>query len=95
MLDTIIQFLPFRFHFLCLERVDCLMLINTQISATGWIEWAYQKRNINHLRQHGVTQACLYRVTSFMLARICHIAQLYLSFLIRGFLWKKEKKIIF
>lgn len=32
------------------------MLINTLTTAPGWIEWGYQKRNINHLRQHGMTQ---------------------------------------
>jgi len=41
------------------ERVDSLMLINTLTTAPGWIEWGYQKRNINHLRQHGMTQAAL------------------------------------
>jgi hypothetical protein len=41
------------------ERVDSLMLINTLTTAPGWIEWGYQKRNINHLRQHGMTQVKL------------------------------------
>lgn len=41
------------------ERVDSLLLINATCSAPGWIEWGYQKRNVNHLRQHGVTQAVL------------------------------------
>jgi pimeloyl-ACP methyl ester carboxylesterase len=39
------------------ERVDSLVLVNTTCQAGGWIEWGYQKRNINHLKQHGVTQA--------------------------------------
>lgn len=41
------------------ERVDSLMLINGGCSAPGWIEWGYQKRNVSHLRNHGVTQAVL------------------------------------
>ena len=41
------------------ERVDSMMLVNTPSSAPGWTEWAYQKRNISHLRQHGVTQVRL------------------------------------
>ena len=32
------------------ERVDCLMLINTQTTKAGWMEWGYQKRNVSHLR---------------------------------------------
>ena len=28
------------------ERVDSLFLINTTCGAGGWIEWAYQKRNV-------------------------------------------------
>ena len=38
------------------ERVDSLMLVSTSIDAPGWIEWGYQKRNISHMRTHGVTQ---------------------------------------
>jgi hypothetical protein len=38
------------------ERVESLFLINTLSTAPGWIEWGYQKRNVNHMRQHGVTQ---------------------------------------
>ncbi|TRY62533.1 hypothetical protein TCAL_06292 [Tigriopus californicus] len=41
------------------ERVDSLALVNSLITAPGWIEWGYQKRNVNHLRQHGVTQSVL------------------------------------
>ena len=41
------------------ERVDSLMLVNTLITACGWIEWGYQKRNVGQMRQHGVTQAVL------------------------------------
>ena len=41
------------------ERVDSLLLVNSLITACGWIEWGYQKRNINHLRNHGVTQAAM------------------------------------
>ena len=35
------------------------MLINSLCTAPGWIEWGYQKRNVNHLRQHGITQPVL------------------------------------
>ena len=41
------------------ERVDSLLLVNTLITACGWIEWGYQKRNVGQMRQHGVTQAVL------------------------------------
>ena len=41
------------------ERVDSLMVINGGCTAPGWIEWGYQKRNVSHLRSHGVTQAVL------------------------------------
>ena len=41
------------------ERLDSLMVINGSCCAPGWIEWGYQKRNVNHLRNHGVTQAVL------------------------------------
>jgi len=41
------------------ERVDSLMLINALCTAPGWIEWGYQKRNVNHMRQHGITQPVL------------------------------------
>ncbi|XP_023338144.1 protein NDRG3 [Eurytemora carolleeae] len=41
------------------ERVDCLMLINTQTTKAGWMEWGYQKRNVSHLRTTGVTQPVL------------------------------------
>jgi protein NDRG1 len=41
------------------ERVDSLVLVNTLCTATGWIEWGYQKRNIGQLRQSGVTQVCI------------------------------------
>ncbi len=41
------------------ERVHSLVLVNATCQAGGWIEWAYQKRNVNHLRQHGVTQVLL------------------------------------
>ncbi len=41
------------------ERVDSLALVNATCSTAGWIEWGYQKRNMGHLRQHGVTQAVL------------------------------------
>jgi pimeloyl-ACP methyl ester carboxylesterase len=41
------------------ERVDSLMLVNTLITSCGWIEWGYQKRNINQMRQHGITQTVL------------------------------------
>ena len=39
------------------ERVDSLCLVNTTCGTAGWIEWGYQKRNVGHLRQHGVSQA--------------------------------------
>ena len=38
------------------ERVISLVLVNTLCTSAGWIEWGYQKRNINHLKQHGITQ---------------------------------------
>jgi len=41
------------------ERVDSLMVVNGALSAPGWLEWGYQKRNINHMRNHGITQAVL------------------------------------
>ncbi len=41
------------------ERVDSLMVVNATSSAGGWIEWAYQKRNVGHLKRNGVTQAVL------------------------------------
>ena len=41
------------------ERVDCMMLINTWTSKAGWVEWGYQKRNINHMRTQGITQTVL------------------------------------
>ena len=37
------------------------MLINAQTSAPGWIEWFYQKRNVSHLRNHGVTQVSVWK----------------------------------
>nr|ACO10660.1 NDRG3 [Caligus rogercresseyi] len=39
------------------ERLHGLVLVNTFCTAPGWVEWGYQKRNVNHLRNHGVTQA--------------------------------------
>ena len=36
------------------ERVDSLMLINTQTTKAGWMEWGYQKRNVSHLRYKGL-----------------------------------------
>jgi len=41
------------------ERIDSLMVVNGLCSAPGWIEWGYQKRNVNHMRNHGITQAVL------------------------------------
>jgi len=41
------------------ERVDCLLLVNATSNQAGWIEWGYQKRNVNHLKNHGMTQAVL------------------------------------
>lgn len=41
------------------ERVDSLMLVSTGISAPGWIEWGYQKRNVGQMRTHGITQPVL------------------------------------
>jgi len=41
------------------ERVECMMLINTSTTKSGWLEWGYQKRNVSHLRTSGVTQAVL------------------------------------
>jgi hypothetical protein len=54
------------------ERVDCLMLINTLVTAAGWFEWGYNKRNIRHMTQIGSTP-----VTNFIslkknsLAKFC------------------------
>ena len=41
------------------ERCCSLAVVNGGCGAGGWIEWAYQKRNVGHLKQHGVTQAVL------------------------------------
>lgn len=41
------------------ERVDSLCLVNATCRVAGWIEWGYQKRNVGHLRAHGVSQAVL------------------------------------
>jgi len=41
------------------ERVDSLLLVNSLITACGWIEWGYQKRNVGQMRQHGITQSVL------------------------------------
>jgi len=41
------------------ERVDSLMIVNATSTKAGWVEWGYQKRNVNHLRTHGITQAVL------------------------------------
>jgi pimeloyl-ACP methyl ester carboxylesterase len=41
------------------ERVDSLMLVNTQTTTAGWVEWGWQKRNVSHLRSTGVTQQVL------------------------------------
>ena len=38
------------------ERVDSLMLVNALCTKPGWIEWAYQKRNIREMRLHGIMQ---------------------------------------
>ncbi|XP_040569855.1 protein NDRG3 [Lepeophtheirus salmonis] len=53
------------------ERLHCLVLVNTLCTVPGWVEWGYQKRNVNHLRNHGVTQA----VTDYLLWHhfgVCH-----------------------
>ena len=48
------------------ERVDSLMVVNASVAAPGWIEWGYQKRNIGHLRQHGVTQVYFRKLSMFV-----------------------------
>nr|ACO14922.1 NDRG3 [Caligus clemensi] len=45
------------------ERLHCLLLVNTICTVPGWMEWGYQKRNVSHLRNHGITQA----VTDYLL----------------------------
>ncbi|CAB4065943.1 unnamed protein product [Lepeophtheirus salmonis] len=45
--------------------------IGVGLGVPGWVEWGYQKRNVNHLRNHGVTQA----VTDYLLWHhfgVCH-----------------------
>jgi hypothetical protein len=37
------------------DRVDCLMVINTLVTAATWFEWGYNKRNLRHMTQIGVT----------------------------------------
>ena len=37
------------------DRVDGLMLINTLVTAAGWFEWGYNKRNVRHMTQIGMT----------------------------------------
>ena len=41
------------------ERVEAMMLVNTCTTKAGWVEWGYQKRNVNHLRTHGITQVAI------------------------------------
>jgi len=48
-----------RHAFLYPERVDSLLLVNATSTKAGWIEWGYQKRNANHLKNHGITQPVL------------------------------------
>jgi pimeloyl-ACP methyl ester carboxylesterase len=37
------------------EKVDALILINCSTTAAGWIEWGYQKVNVNYLRSQKMT----------------------------------------
>ncbi|XP_078052467.1 misexpression suppressor of KSR 2 isoform X3 [Augochlora pura] len=41
------------------EKVNALCLINCVSTQAGWIEWAYQKINVRHLRSQGMTQGVL------------------------------------
>lgn len=41
------------------EKVNALCLINCVSTQAGWIEWAYQKMNVRHLRSQGMTQGVL------------------------------------
>lgn len=41
------------------ERVDCLLLVNATSNQAGWIEWGYQKRNVRHLANYGITAAVM------------------------------------
>ncbi|XP_043256070.1 protein NDRG3 isoform X1 [Colletes gigas] len=41
------------------ENVNALCLINCVSTQAGWIEWAYQKMNVRHLRSQGMTQGVL------------------------------------
>ncbi|XP_015438928.1 PREDICTED: protein NDRG3 isoform X2 [Dufourea novaeangliae] len=41
------------------EKVNALCLINCVSTQSGWIEWAYQKMNVRHLRSQGMTQGVL------------------------------------
>ncbi|XP_018323124.1 protein NDRG3 isoform X2 [Agrilus planipennis] len=40
-------------------KVSALCLINCVSTASGWIEWGYQKLNARHLRSKGMTQGVL------------------------------------
>uniref|UniRef100_A0A0M3J3K5 NDRG4 protein (inferred by orthology to a S. mansoni protein) n=1 Tax=Anisakis simplex TaxID=6269 RepID=A0A0M3J3K5_ANISI len=36
-------------------KLDALVLVNCVGTTAGWIEWGYQKVNMNYLRTHGMT----------------------------------------
>uniref|UniRef100_A0A0M3HX41 N-myc downstream regulated n=2 Tax=Ascaris TaxID=6251 RepID=A0A0M3HX41_ASCLU len=36
-------------------KLDALVLVNCVATTAGWIEWGYQKVNMNYLRTHGMT----------------------------------------
>ncbi|XP_037085113.1 protein NDRG3-like [Pollicipes pollicipes] len=47
---------------LCLahpELMECLCLVNAVSTPPGWIEWGYQKMNVRHLRNSGMTQGVM------------------------------------
>ncbi|XP_053978916.1 protein NDRG3 isoform X2 [Hylaeus volcanicus] len=48
-----------RFSLAHPEKVNALCLINCVSTQAGWIEWAYQKMNVRHLRSQGMTQGVL------------------------------------
>ncbi|VDM39844.1 unnamed protein product [Toxocara canis] len=37
------------------SKLDALILVNCVATTAGWIEWGYQKVNMNYLRTHGMT----------------------------------------
>jgi len=41
------------------QLMECLCLVNTVSTQPGWIEWGYQKMNVRHLRNSGMTQGVM------------------------------------